>query len=57
MLTWEVLGDPKSILESQGIEFPDNAGLKSEEEHRSSLTSTTTAPITIEPTDQVPARG
>jgi hypothetical protein len=50
----ELLEDLKPILESQGIQFPDVAAVMSEEERRSSLTFTTVAPITIEPTGQVP---
>jgi hypothetical protein len=33
-------GDLKPILETQGIQFPDIAGVMSKEEHRSSLAST-----------------
>jgi hypothetical protein len=47
----------KPILESQGIQFPDIAGMMSEEECRSSLTSTTATPMNIEPADQVPESG
>jgi hypothetical protein len=36
----ELLGDLKTILEAQGIQFTDIAGVMSEEEHRSSLAST-----------------
>jgi hypothetical protein len=53
----ELVGDLKPILEAHGIQFPDIVGIMSEEEHRSSLASTMVAPITIEPTDQVSARG
>jgi hypothetical protein len=53
-LRMELLEDLKPILESQGIQFPDVAVVMSEEERRSSLTFTAVAPITIEPTDQVP---
>jgi hypothetical protein len=53
-----LLGDVKPILEAQGIQFPDIAGVMSEEEHRSSHASTAAAPITIEPmSDQVPTGG
>jgi hypothetical protein len=51
----ELLGDLKPILESQGIQFSDIAGVMSEEERRSSLASTMVTPITTEPTDQVSA--
>jgi hypothetical protein len=37
----ELLGDLKPILEAQVIQFPDIARVMSEEEHRSSLASTT----------------
>jgi hypothetical protein len=40
----EPLGDLKLILESQGIQFPDIAGVMSEEECRSSLASTVVTP-------------
>jgi hypothetical protein len=53
----ELLGDLNPILESQGTQFPDIAGITSEEERRSSIASTMAAPITIEPTNQVPAGG
>jgi hypothetical protein len=53
----ELLGDLNPILESQGTQFPDIAGIMSEEERRSSIASTMAAPITIEPTNQVPAGG
>jgi hypothetical protein len=36
----EVLGDLRSILEAQGIQFPDNGGVMSDEERSSSLAST-----------------
>jgi hypothetical protein len=36
----ELLGDLKAILEAQGIQFLDIAGVMSKEEHRSSLAST-----------------
>jgi hypothetical protein len=36
----KLLGDLKPILEAQGIQFPDIARVMSEEERRSSLTST-----------------
>jgi hypothetical protein len=49
----ELLGDLRSILESHGIQFPNITGFMSEEERRSSLASTTVAPNTTEPTDQV----
>jgi hypothetical protein len=49
-LTREVPGDLKPILEYQRIQFPDNARVMSEEEHRSSLPSIA-APITIEQTN------
>jgi hypothetical protein len=45
----ELLRDLKSILEAQGIQFSDIAGVMSEEERRSSLTSTVVAPITTKP--------
>jgi hypothetical protein len=53
----ELLIDLNPILESQGIQFPDIAGVMSEEECRSSLSSTAAAPNTMEPTDQVPVGG
>jgi hypothetical protein len=49
----KLLGDLKPILESQGIQFCDIAGVMSEEEHRSSLASTMVAPNTTKPIDQV----
>jgi hypothetical protein len=49
----KLLGDLKPILESQGIQFSDIAGVMSEEEHRSSLASTMVAPNTTKPIDQV----
>jgi hypothetical protein len=51
-----LLGDLKPILESQGIQFPDSAGMISEEERRSSFISTMVAPMNIELVDQVPRR-
>jgi hypothetical protein len=36
----EVLGDLRPILGAQEIQFPDIGGVKSDEEHRSSLAST-----------------
>jgi hypothetical protein len=39
----ELLRDLKPILESQGIQFPDIAGMMSEEERRSSFASTAAA--------------
>jgi predicted helicase len=36
----EVLGDLRTILEAQGIQFPDIDLVMSDEEHRSSLAST-----------------
>jgi hypothetical protein len=45
----ELLRDLKSILEAQGIQFSDIAGVMSEEERRSSLASTVVAPITTKP--------
>jgi hypothetical protein len=53
----ELLGDLKLILESQGIQFSDIAGVMNEEEHSSSLASTAVMPITTEPTDQVSVGG
>jgi hypothetical protein len=54
----ELLGDLKPILEDQGIQFPDSAGVMSEEQCTSSLASTSVSPITIEPMfDQVPHGG
>jgi hypothetical protein len=54
----ELLGNLKPILEAQGKQFSNIARVMREEERRSSLTSTTVAPITIEPTsDQVLAGG
>jgi hypothetical protein len=53
----ELLGDLKPILESQGIQFPNIAGIMSEEERRSSLASIAAAPMNTEPTDQVPESG
>jgi hypothetical protein len=38
----EVLGDLRSILEAQGIQYPNNGEVMSDEEHRSSFASTTT---------------
>jgi hypothetical protein len=35
----EILADLKHILEAQGIQFPDIAGVMSKEERRSSLAS------------------
>jgi hypothetical protein len=37
----EVLGDPRPILEAQGMQFPDISGVMSDEDCRSSLASTT----------------
>jgi hypothetical protein len=37
----EVLGDPRPILEAQGMQFPDIGGVMSDEDCRSSLASTT----------------
>jgi hypothetical protein len=42
----ELLGDLKPMLEAQGIQFPDIAGVMSEGERRSSLASTAAAHIT-----------
>ena len=42
----ELIGDLKPILESQGIQFPNIAGMMSEEERRSSLASTAATPNT-----------
>jgi hypothetical protein len=53
----ELPRDLKLILESQGIQFTDIAGVMSEEERRSNLASTTATPITTESADQVPAGG
>jgi hypothetical protein len=39
-LKMEHLGDLKPILQAQGIQSPDITGVMSEEERRSSLTST-----------------
>jgi hypothetical protein len=41
----------KPILESQGIQFPDIAGMMSEEERRSSFASMMVAPINTEVAD------
>jgi hypothetical protein len=41
-LRMEVLGDLRSILEAQGIQFPDIDGVMSDEERRSSFTSIAT---------------
>jgi hypothetical protein len=38
----EVLGDLRPILEALGIQFPNINAVMSDEEHRSSLASTTT---------------
>jgi hypothetical protein len=38
-LSGEVLGDLRPILEAQGIQFPDNAGVMSDEERMTSLAS------------------
>jgi hypothetical protein len=53
----ELPRDLKLILESQGIQFTDIAGVMSEEERRSNLASTTATPITTESAGQVPAGG
>jgi hypothetical protein len=47
----EVLGDLRPILEASGIQFPNIGGVMSDEEHRSSLASTTAGggPSSIEP--------
>jgi hypothetical protein len=37
----EVLGDLRTILEASGIQFPNIGAVMSDEEHRSSLASTT----------------
>jgi hypothetical protein len=50
----ELLVDLNPILEFQRIQFHDIVGVMSKEECRSSLASTATSAITIEPTDQVP---
>jgi hypothetical protein len=47
----DLLGDLKRILESQGIQFPDIAGMMSEEERRSSFASMMVAPINTEVAD------
>jgi hypothetical protein len=39
----DVLGDLRSILEVQGIQFPDIGGVMSDEERRSNFTSTAAA--------------
>jgi hypothetical protein len=39
-LKMDLLKDMKPLLEAQGIQFPDSAGVMSEEECRSSLAST-----------------
>jgi hypothetical protein len=56
-LRGELLGDLKPILESQGLQFPNIAGIMSEEEHRSNLASTAVAPMNTEPADQMPESG
>jgi hypothetical protein len=53
----ELLGDLKPILESQGIQFSNIAGIMSEEERRSSFASTTAAPMTTELADHVSGSG
>jgi hypothetical protein len=54
----DLLGDLKPILEVDGIQFPDTAGVMSEEERRSSLTSIAVTPITKEQmSNQVPTGG
>jgi hypothetical protein len=50
----QLLGDLRSIFESQGLIVPDIGAVGNEEERRSSLTSTAVAPNT-ELADQVPA--
>jgi hypothetical protein len=47
----EVLGDLRPILEASGIQFPNIGGVMSDEEHMSSLASTTVGggPSSIEP--------
>jgi hypothetical protein len=49
-------GGQKPILESQEIQFPNIAGVMSEEERRKNLAFTVVAPITTGPIDKV-ARG
>jgi hypothetical protein len=39
-LKMELLEDMKPILEAQGIHFPNNCGVMSKEEHKSSIAST-----------------
>jgi hypothetical protein len=54
----ELQGDLKLILEGQGIQFSDIAGVMSEEEHTGSLASIAVTPITTKPmSDQVSAGG
>jgi hypothetical protein len=50
-LRMEVLGDLRPILEASGVQFPNISGVMSDEEHRSSLASTTAGggPSSIEP--------
>jgi hypothetical protein len=50
-LRMEVLGDLRPILEASGVQFPNISGVMSDEEHRSSLASTTVGggPSSIEP--------
>jgi hypothetical protein len=42
----QFLGDLRPIFESQGLPVPDIGAVENEEERRSSLASTTTAPNT-----------
>jgi hypothetical protein len=51
----ELLGDLKPIMESQGIQFPDIAGVMSKEYCRSRIASTAVTPITTKPTNHVSA--
>jgi hypothetical protein len=53
----ELLGFLKPIFESQEIQFPNIAGMMSEEECRSSFASTMTSPINTKVVDQVAMSG
>jgi hypothetical protein len=53
----ELLGFLKPIFESQEIQFPNIAGMMSEEECRSNFASTMTSPINTKVVDQVAMSG
>jgi hypothetical protein len=52
-----LLGDLKSTFESQGLQFLDISEIINEKERRSSLASTSAAPMNTEGADQVAQSG